>query len=157
MNQLCENTFQNVKKFWHKIPHIHIDIIYSYTSFLGKWNFLVSHVKKTNIYAPTWLFTRHVLSFLHRPHKIFFLPKNLCASIECWDVHSKIYFRIFCHFWKFVFNAFFIIGSYAPMSQNTTSGIHHKKSITTRICLGYKQMSKGRDNLLMNHCTQYLL
>jgi hypothetical protein len=97
--------------------HVYPDIICLYTTFHGKRTLLVSHVKKTNFSALTCLFTNMFLSSLHKPHKMFVLAENLCTDIECPDVHAKISFRFLTIF----FNVFFIMGSFAPGSQNTTS------------------------------------
>jgi hypothetical protein len=51
---------------------------------------------------------------------MFFFVKNLCANIEYPDLHENFFFRFFWHL-KFVFYTFFIIGSYTPESQNTSS------------------------------------
>jgi hypothetical protein len=46
---------------------------------------------------------------------MFLFPENMCANIECLDVHAQFYFRIF----KMCFH---IVGSYTPMSRNEYSG-----------------------------------
>jgi hypothetical protein len=41
---------------------------------------------------------------------MFFFPKNLCASIECLDVHADFFSDFFKHFEM----CFQTMGSYAP-------------------------------------------
>jgi hypothetical protein len=119
MNLLSKNIFQNVKKFGTKIPHVHFDILYLYTSFQKKITFFMPYIKKTNLCVNISLFTGHSLSFLPMPRKMFFVAKNLCTNIQCPDLHEKFIFRIFWHL-KFVFYTFSIIGSYTPESQSTS-------------------------------------
>jgi hypothetical protein len=52
------------------------------------------------------LFMEHIFVFLPMPHKMFFVVKNLCANIECPDLHAKFIFIIFWHL-KFVFLCIF--------------------------------------------------
>lgn len=74
---------------------------FAHTNFRKK-RYSVSHVKKTNFDAPTWLFTGHFFSFLYRPYNIFLFPENLCANIKYPDVYVEFIFYSFWHF-KFGF------------------------------------------------------
>jgi hypothetical protein len=82
--------------------------------------FYVLYKKDKFMYEHITIYRTYFLSFLPMPHKMFFVVKNLCANMECPDLHAKFIFRIFWHL-KLVFYAFFIIGSYTPESLNTSS------------------------------------
>jgi hypothetical protein len=88
--------------------------------FLEEKNIFMSYIKR-QIYVWTYHYLEDIfLSFLPMPHTMFFVVENLCANIECPDLHVKFIFKFFWHL-KLVFYAFSIIGSYAPESQNTSS------------------------------------
>jgi hypothetical protein len=105
INSLSTNIFQNVKKSGTKILHVDFDILCSYTNFHKKRTFFMSYIKKINLFINILLLTGHIMSFLPMPHKIFFVVKNLCANIECPDLHEKFIFKFFCYL-KFVFMHF---------------------------------------------------
>jgi hypothetical protein len=75
---------------------VHADILYLYTHFRGETKFYVACIKKTKKNVLCVVVLEHQnLSFLHETQKISFFPKNLCANIECLDIHANICFKIF--------------------------------------------------------------
>jgi hypothetical protein len=97
MNPLSKNIFQNIKKIGTKISHTHPDILCSYTNFLEKGTFFVSHIKKTNLCMNIWLFTGRIFVFFTDAIWNVLFVKNLCTNIECPYLHA-IFFEIFWHF-----------------------------------------------------------
>jgi hypothetical protein len=84
-----------------------------------KKTFYVSRVKKDNFDAPTWLFMWHLFCFSQTTQNVLFL-ENLCANIECPDVHAKFCFGFFWHLFcmHFFIHVHMHVGAKIP-PQNT--------------------------------------
>jgi hypothetical protein len=88
MNLSLDNTFKNIHKNRKKCMYIRT--FYVGTHVLGKITFFVSYIKKTNFDAQYDYLWEFFLSFLLRPHKMFFV--NLCANIKYLNLHTKFIF-----------------------------------------------------------------
>jgi hypothetical protein len=107
---------------WKKYHPIRPNILCPHISFQDKTIFFVSHVKIQILMLQTRLFMGLFLYFLRGSHKMFF-PKNLCRNIVCLNIHAIFCFEFF-DISKFIFNIFFIIGSYIPESPINTFSFH---------------------------------
>jgi hypothetical protein len=112
---------------------MYIQTYYVSTQIFGKRIFYVSYIKKKILCMTIWLFTGHIFIFLPMPHKMFSFVKNLCANIECPDLHVIFYKKN--NILKFVLYAFSIIGSYRPKSQNTSSALWYCIHLSTYVTL----------------------
>jgi hypothetical protein len=84
--------------------------------FSRKMNIFMSLIKKANFDVSIWLFMGYFLSFYRGHIKCLFLQKTVYEHRMSGST-CGIYYYIFLH----LFSGFFIIGSYKPRSQNTTS------------------------------------
>jgi hypothetical protein len=100
---------------------IHIRTYYVRTQFFQKKTFFVSRIKKTILCMNIWLFMGQIFVFFTvATWNVLFCQKLVYEHRMSLPTLRNLFSNFF-DILKFIFYAFFIIGSYTPESQNTSS------------------------------------